>query len=175
MVPRHRRGHDRSVTADQRRSCLERGGARDNPALPVALRPARQNLVPRRYRGHHLPPELLCAAGAIDVPCQVMRTLRRIALAVTAIALLAGLALGSTSLRAEVLEYKPPPSGDQVNCGSVFSGSEWAGDEGCDGVRMHRFGYVVMSFFLAFIFGIISAVLVFTHVRGMLHGSTARA
>jgi hypothetical protein len=43
-----------------------------------------------------------------------MRTLRQVALTVTGVALLAGIALGSTSLRSEVLEYKPPPGTNEV-------------------------------------------------------------
>ncbi len=79
-------------------------------------------------------------------------------------------------MRAEALEYEPPPGVNVVNCGSVFSGDpHWAGDEGCDRVLMHRFGYVVMSFFVAFIFGVISAVLVFIGVRRTLYRSAAPA
>ena len=105
-----------------------------------------------------------------------MSKLRAVTLAVTAIALVAGIALGSTSLRAEVLEYEPPPGVNVVNCGSVLSEDpDWAGDEGCERVLMHRFGYVVMSFFVAFIFGVISAVLVFIGVRRTLYRSTAPA
>ena len=105
-----------------------------------------------------------------------MTLLRQATLAATAIALFAGIILGSTSLRAEVLEYEPPPGVSEVNCGSVFSEDpDWAGDEGCQGVLMHRFGYVVMSFFVAFIFGAISAVLVFIRVRRTLYSSTTPA
>jgi hypothetical protein len=106
-----------------------------------------------------------------------VRVLRRVTLAATAIALLAGVVLGSTSLRAEVSEYEPPPGVTEVDCGSVFSEDpDWAGDEGgCQRVLMHRLGYVVMSFFLAFIFGAISAVLVFIGVRRTLYSSTACA
>lgn len=103
-----------------------------------------------------------------------MRTLRRIILAATAILLVAGTVLGSTSMRAEVLEYTPPPGANEVSCGSVFSGSEWAGDEGCDRVRMRRFGYVVMSYFLAFTLGVTSAVWLFVRHLRTLRGSTAR-
>ena len=103
-----------------------------------------------------------------------MRALRRVVLAVGATALIAGMALGSTSLRAEVLEYMPPPGVDEVNCGSVFSGSEWAGDEGCERVLMHRFGYVFISFLLAIIFGLASAVLLFIRFRQTLSRPSAR-
>ena len=105
-----------------------------------------------------------------------MRLLRPITLMLTAIALLAGIVLGSTSLRAEVLEYKPPPGVNEVNCGSVFSGDpDWALDDGCERVLMHRFGYVVMSFFLTFIFGAIWAVQVFIGVRRTRSRSTTPA
>jgi predicted cobalt transporter CbtA len=91
-----------------------------------------------------------------------MRILRRVTLAATAIALLAGIVLGSTSLRAEIREYAPPPGQTDANCGSVFSGDpDWALDDGCERVLMHRFGYVFMSFFLAFILGVFSAGLTF--------------
>ena len=102
--------------------------------------------------------------------------LRRVTLAITAIGLLTGIVLGSTSLRTEALEYEPPPGVNEVNCGSVFSEDpDWALDEGCERVLMHRFGYVVLSFFLVLIFGVISAVLVFISVRRNLYGPTAPA
>lgn len=105
-----------------------------------------------------------------------MRLLRRATLAATAIALIAGIALGSTSIRAEVREYEPPPGVIEVDCGSVFSEHpQWAGDEGCEGALMHRFGYVFMSFFLALIFGVISAVLVLICVRRVRNSPTALA
>jgi hypothetical protein len=96
----------------------------------------------------------------------------RVTLAITAIALLAGIVLGSTSLRTEALEYKPPPGVNEVNCGSVFSGDpHWALDEGCERVLMHRFGYVVLSFLLVFICGLISAVPMGISVRPNLFGA----
>lgn len=103
-----------------------------------------------------------------------MRILRRVTLAATAIALVAGIVLGSTSLRAEILEYEPPPGKTDANCGSVLAGDpDWALDEGCEGVLMHRFGYVFMSFFLAFILGTFSAGLTFFIARRKPHTSTA--
>jgi hypothetical protein len=104
------------------------------------------------------------------------RLLRRATVAATAIALLAGIALGSTSLSADVREYEPPPGVTQVDCGSVFSEHpDWAGDEGCERVLMHRFGYVFMSFFLALLSGVISAVLVFIRARRTRNSSAAPA
>ena len=105
-----------------------------------------------------------------------LKMLRRVTLAATVIALLAGIVLGATSLRAEVLEYEPPPGINDANCGSVFAEDpDWAGDEGCERVLMHRFGYVFMSFFVAFIFGTISAILMFTIARRTPYTSAAPA
>jgi hypothetical protein len=43
----------------------------------------------------------------------------------------------------------PPPGEERVNCGTVFSTTEWGSDDACEGPRLNRSGLMVMAFLLA--------------------------
>lgn len=86
-----------------------------------------------------------------------MKVLARVFLAIAGVALVSGLLLGSVPTRVRPAVLDPPPGEQEVNCGSVFSDTEWSGDDACEGPRIARGGLMFIAFvisFLAFMGGV---------------------
>ena len=79
-----------------------------------------------------------------------MKVLVRILLLIAGAAFAGGLILGSLSTRVRPAVLGPPAGSAMVDCGTVFSDTEWSSDHACEGPRIGRAGLMVMAFLVAF-------------------------
>jgi hypothetical protein len=70
-------------------------------------------------------------------------------LVVAGLAFTGGLLLGSLPTRARPVITAPHPGTEKVNCGTVFSDTEWSNDDGCEGPLLNRAGLMMLAFMIA--------------------------
>ncbi|HET7720892.1 MAG TPA: hypothetical protein VFK43_13065 [Acidimicrobiales bacterium] len=104
---------------------------------------------------------------------RVRKAVRWISSTLAAIALLLGIVVGLVPARAVPLEYYVAPGVEEVNCGSAFSTTRWAGDEGCEREIIGRIIGMTLLFFVAIIFGLVALPLLVLRFRIWLYGSRA--
>lgn len=103
-----------------------------------------------------------------------MRTIRRATSIIGGLALVASLLLAVLPTRGEAIVDFIPPGGEisgEVNCGTVVSDTKWSNADGCEGPLLIRFGWMVMAFLAAVVFGGVALVLLFFQARGGVGGT----
>lgn len=92
-------------------------------------------------------------------------TLFRVLLVMAAVSFAGSLIVGSLPTRVRPAVLVAPAGSETVDCGSVFSGTEWTNDDACDGARINRAGLMVLGFLIAIAFFLGSVVVLVVTVR----------
>ena len=97
------------------------------------------------------------------------KAVRRVTTTLAALALALGVVAALVPARAVPREYYVPPGVTEVNCGSLFSSTQWSLDEGCDSEIVGRIIGMTLSFLVALVFGLIALPLLILRFRIWLY------
>ena len=82
--------------------------------------------------------------------------------------MVASVLLAVLPTRGEAIVSFVPPGGEiygGVNCGTVVSDTKWSNSDGCEAPLLIRFGWMVLAFLAAVVFGGFGLVLLFFQAR----------
>lgn len=100
-----------------------------------------------------------------------MRRTAQVAIALAVIAVVTFVVLGLVPMRVYPREYAAPPGGGRVNCGTVFSGTEWALDDACEDASLYRGGLMVGTFLFGLVASALAAILMILSRKGRKTGA----
>ena len=100
---------------------------------------------------------------------RVRKAVRWVTTTLATVALVLATVVGFIPVRAVPLVYDVPPGIVEVNCGSLFSSTQWSLDDGCDKEIMGQLIGMTLLVFVAIIFGLIALPLLVLRFRIWLY------